>query len=82
MSGYSTIPHVCSQTKPSETAHDSHVKLCGLSFAELIARAKSLHRMVAQNQRKERRYYVKKKNKQILRPKKITTQHLQTVLPK
>lgn len=78
--------HMCSQTKPSETAHDSHVKLCGLSYAELIARPKAYTEWLPTHRARERKdditSHVKKKNKQILKPKKITTQHIQTVLPK
>jgi len=75
-----------SQTKPSETfqsktAHDSHVKLSNLSHAELIARAKNVHKMVAQNQRKAKQDYLlyQKEKQKMLKPPKITTPHLQTL---
>ena len=44
-----------SGTLESKTAHDSHTKLSVLSRAELIARAKNLHKMVAQGQRKAKK---------------------------
>lgn len=40
-----------SGTLESKAAHDSHTKLSALSCAELIARTKKLHKMVAQGQR-------------------------------
>ena len=46
-----------SGTLESKTAHDSHTKLSVLSRAELIARAKNLHKMVAQGEREAQKYY-------------------------
>ena len=45
-----------SETSQSKTAHDSHCKLNSMSHAELIIRAKNLHKMVAQSERKAKRY--------------------------
>ena len=42
----------------SKTAHNSHAKLSSLSHAELRLRANNLHKMVAQSQRKAKRYYL------------------------
>ena len=40
-------------TFASKTAYDSHAKLSSLSHAELIARAKNLHKMLVQSQKKK-----------------------------
>ena len=77
--------HMHSQTKPpetfqSKTAHDSHVKLSSLSHAELIARAKNVHKIVARTRERQNKitFYIKNKNKKMLKPPNITTPHLQT----
>ena len=64
MPGFSKVSQVLKKTPFSreytiqdKTARDSHVNLSKLSRAELITRAKNLHKVVAQNQRKARRYY-------------------------
>ena len=60
-----------SSTFESKTAHDSRTKLSTLSRAELVARAKNLHKMVAQGQRKAKKYYSlyqKEKQKNIKAP--------------
>ena len=61
------------ESTQSKTAHDSHVNLSRLSRAELITRAKNLHKMVAQTQRKAKRYYIflyqKEKQKKLKLPK-------------
>ena len=70
--------YVCFQKHPSpeslqtKTAHDSHANLSNLSHAELIVRARNLHKMVAQTQRKAKRYYTsyqKEKQKKVEAPK-------------
>ena len=60
------------ESTQSKTAHDSHVNLSRLSRAELITRAKNLHKMVAQTQRKAKRYHIlyqKRKTKKVEAPK-------------
>ena len=42
-----------SESFESKTPYDSHTKLGTLSRAELIARAKNLHKVVAQSQKKK-----------------------------
>ena len=42
-----------SESFESKTAYDSHTKLSTLSRAELIAKAKNLHKVVAQSQKKQ-----------------------------
>ena len=84
MPGFSKVSQVLKKTPFSreytiqdKTARDSHVNLSKLSRAELITRAKNLHKVVAQNQRKARRYYFlyqREKQKKLKHPK-ITTQH-------
>ena len=55
---------ICWKTNPSsesfesKTAYDSHTKLSTLSRVELIARAKNLHKVVAQSQKKAKQYYI------------------------
>ena len=64
--------HPSPDSTPSKTAHDCHVNLSKLSRAELITRAKNLHKVVAQNQRKARRYYFlyqREKQKKVEAPK-------------
>ena len=61
-----------SESFESKTAYDSHTKLSTLSRAELIARAKNLHKVVAQSQKKAKRYYslyLKEKQKNVKAPK-------------
>ena len=56
----------------SKTAHNSHAKFSSLSHAELRLRANNLHKMVAQSQRKAKRYYLlyqKEKQKNLSAPK-------------
>ena len=80
--------YVCFQKHPSpeslqtKTAHDSHANLSNLSHAELIVRARNLHKMVAQTQRKAKRYYTsyQKEKQKKLKRQKITTLHLLTKL--
>ena len=64
--------HSSPESTQSKTAHDCHVNLSKLSRAELITRAKNLHKVVAQNQRKARRYYFlyqREKQKKVEAPK-------------
>ena len=64
--------HPSPESTQSKTAHDCHVNLSKLSRAELITRAKNLHKVVAQNQRKARRYYFlyqREKPKKVEAPK-------------
>ena len=64
-----------SETFESKTAYDSHSKLSTLSHAELIARARNLHKMVAQSQRKGKQYYslhLKEKQKNVNAPKNFS----------
>ena len=61
-----------SETYESKTAYDSHSKLSTLSHAELIARARNLHKMVVQSQGKAKQYYsfyLKEKQKNVNAPK-------------
>lgn len=61
----------------SNTAHDSHANLSTLIRAELITRAKKLHEMVAQTQKRAKRYYLlyhREKQKK-LKHQKITALH-------
>ena len=59
-------------TFASKTAYDSHAKLSSLSHAELIARAKNLHKMLVQSQKKKGKrcysLYLKEKQKHITAP--------------
>ena len=60
-----------SESFESKTAYDSHTKLSTLSRAELIARAKNLHKVVAQSPKKAKRYYslyLKEKQKNVKAP--------------
>ena len=50
------------ETLESKTDDDSQPKLSTLSYVELIARAKILHKMVAQSQRKANIYHTIKQN--------------------
>ena len=67
----------CPERTQCSTAHDSHANLSTLTRAELITRAKKLHEMVAQTQKRAKRYYLlyhrEKQNK--LKHQKITALH-------
>ena len=52
-SGFRWKTNASSESFESKTAYDSHTKLSTLSRAELIARAKNLHKVVAQSQKKQ-----------------------------
>ena len=67
----------CPERTQSNTAHDSHANLSTLTRAELITRAKKLHEMVAQTQKRAKRYYLlyhREKQKK-LKHQKITALH-------
>ena len=76
-----SLRHLLKQSRPertqSSTAHDSHANLSTLTRAELITRAKKLHEMVAQTQKRAKRYYLlyhREKQKK-LKHQKITALH-------
>ena len=76
-----SLRHLLKQSRPERTqcstAHDSHANLSTLTRAELITRAKKLHEMVAQTQKRAKRYYLlyhREKQKK-LKHQKITALH-------